>query len=123
MLLAVTRPHARGRKGNIHPRKPNVFDRTEYSKLKGKKITASGNGTWVATWLSGCGTTRGAGSTRILLLDVEERGLEKPFSSVSCRRVSWGAALVAAAAMGSSAGSPSKKRAIAICDGLVEASA
>lgn len=46
-------------------------------------------------------------------LDVEDRGDPKPFRSVSCRRVSWGVA-AAAAASGSSAGSPSKKRAIEI---------
>jgi hypothetical protein len=77
---------------------------------------ASTSGACVLTWFSGCGTTRGAGSIRTLLLDVEDLGEDvKPFMSVSCRRMSWGACSAAAAATGSTVGSPSKKRAIAIC--------
>jgi hypothetical protein len=73
------------------------------------------SGACVVTWFSGCGTIRGAGSKR-RRLDVEDRGeAAKPFARTSCRRVSCGAAAAAAAAAtGSSVGSPSKKRAIAI---------
>lgn len=73
------------------------------------------NGVWVATWFSGCGTIRGAGS-RFRWFEREERDeLVLPFKRVSCRRISCGGGIAArAAATGSSAGSPSKKRAIAI---------
>ena len=74
-------------------------------------------GACVVIWLSGWGTTRGAASNR-RRLDVEERGeAENPLARTSCRRVSCGTAAAAAAAAtatGSSVGSPSKKRAIAI---------
>lgn len=76
-------------------------------------MMARTSGGRTATWFSGWGTTRGADSIRERRLDVEERGVPKPFKRVSWRRVSCGAA-AAAAATGSSAGSPSKKRAIAI---------
>lgn len=119
MLLAVRRPQNRGTKGNKYPTKRKYFDRSEYMRLKGAKRMAKTSGTCVATWLSGCGTTRGAGSTRSRRrLEVEDRGeLVKPFRRVSCRRVSCGGEMLeleAAAARGSSAGSPSKKRVIAI---------
>lgn len=97
--------------------KRKYFDRSEYTRLNGANIIARTMGTCVVTCPSGCGTIRGAGSTRSRrLLDVDDRGDDvKPFMSVSCRRMSCGADCVAAAAMGSIAGSPSKKRAMAIC--------
>jgi hypothetical protein len=118
MLLAVKRPKRRGRKGKRYPKRRNDFVKSVYTRLTGANNMARTNGTCVVTWLSGCGTTRGAGSIRMRRLEeVEERGVLNPFSNVSCLRGSrgGGASDVAAAAMGSSAGSPSKKRAIAIC--------
>ena len=116
MLLAVTLPHARGRKGKIHPNNRKDFANREYTSENGAKNIASTSGTCVLTWLSGCGTTLGAGSILTLLpLLVDDRGEAKPFSSVSCRRTSWGGgSWAAAAATGSSVGSPSKKRVTAI---------
>jgi hypothetical protein len=95
--------------------KRKYLDSNEYTSEKGANSIASTSGARVLTWFSGWGTTRGAASMRARLLDVEERGEDvKPFMSVSCRRMSWGACSAAAAATGSTAGSPSKKRAIAI---------
>jgi hypothetical protein len=116
MLLAVSRPHVRGMKGNIQPINRKYFESNENTSENGANIMAKTRGACVLTWLSGCGTMRGAGSIRILLLDVDDRGDDvKPFRSVSCRRMSCGACYAAAAATASTAGSPSKKRAIAIC--------
>ena len=91
ILLAVTLPHARGRKGNSQPNSRKDFANNEYTSENGAKNIASTSGTCVVTWLSGCGTTLGAGSILNLLpLLVEDRGEAKPFNSVSCRRMSWG---------------------------------
>ena len=120
MLLAVKRPQNRGTKGKRYPTKRKYFDNSEYTRLNGVKRIVRMSGACVVTWLSGCGTTRGAISIRGRRLEVDERGeLVRPLRRVSCLRVSCGAGVsmpdVAATAMGSSAGSPSKNRAIAIC--------
>jgi len=60
-------------------------------------------------WFSGVDTTRGAASKRGLAV---LRISSKPFASVSCRRGCWGGGMNGSASIG--AGSPSKKRAMAI---------
>lgn len=87
-----------------------------YVMLKGKKMILNGKGIGWESWLSGVGTTRGAGSRPLRELRVEYRvGIVS--ISVSDRRefVGGGVARAASAAGSIVSASPSKKRVMAIC--------
>jgi hypothetical protein len=88
-----------------------------YVRLKGRKMMLNGKGMGWEIWLSGVGTTRGAGSRPLLVLRVEYRvGIVS--ISVSDRREfagGGGGARAASAAGSMVSASPSKKRVMAIC--------
>ena len=93
---------------------PKVLDKILYKMLTGanRRDRTKGAG-WATCWFSGCGTIRGAGS-RFLLREEDGREDEKPFMSTSCRLMSVGGGPLSMASATGSAGSPSKKRDIAI---------
>src|SRR5690348_9518744 len=63
----------RGRNGKRYPIVPNRRWKMVYVRLKGRKMMLNGKGMGWEIWLSGVGTTRGAGSRPLLVLRVEYR--------------------------------------------------
>lgn len=87
-----------------------------YVMLKGKKMILNGKGIGCDSWLSGVGTTRGAGSRPLRELRVEDRVGIVSISVSDRREFAGGGGARAASAAGSMvSASPSKNRVMAIC--------
>jgi len=87
-----------------------------YTRLKGVNSRPMRKCGLVATWLSGCGTMRGAGSFCGLAGVEEGEPCRRLYCKFSCRAARGGGTFCAAKASATgSAPSPSKNLAIAIC--------
>lgn len=101
--------------GKRYPTVPNIRWNMKYVRLKGSTRTEKGKGSGWLIWLSGVGTTLGAGS-RPPTRDLDVGDLGMPFRRVSVLRADCeGGGMRAASAAGSTVfASPSKKRVMAI---------